>query len=545
MLTDFLTSQYLQYKTDTDIADGPGKKAKPTGRLKGKARKAAKAPPKSTPTNDSIHKQKYTIAVKQFTPFAEHIARYNNKPPIGPMEVSRSFSLALDNEATQESHGFLVEVLERVRETLPPLMPKRQADTSGFGKEEKSLANRFENLELEEQLEAFLNAPDASKPAVPETTTGPSTTDMKAKADLEAEMAPERRDIMFMFHLLSQDANTSRDIIENTWKGYKEGVWDLVSASITTNTAIDLLRRMEEEMKPALDKPGSGEKLLEASYIARCKQLSDPHYEESPGDGFNLKIYSQTQDLLILPWRLLRDFTTTAATCDMHNPPTYEPATYGIYDPESDPETKSARERFVEDKQILGEAFPEFYILALHTTENFAEDELTRGLKLAFCNKEHPFWLVFAVQVHEKRLRRPIGVAFRLFQWHPVFCGLLLYSLKMLYQEAGTTFVGAWGCVLYPLHLYNALRQERLVTARWADLDVLQAIQRHSWIGAPPQTPDDYIKRFCLSMGYSATNFAKNRRNGRPRALKNGPKGLTEKGSVGLMLKQRFCYGSR
>ncbi|KAJ5502983.1 hypothetical protein N7463_005857 [Penicillium fimorum] len=56
---------------------------------------------------------------------------------------------------------------------------------------------------------------------------------------------------------MPNDANASRDIIEHTWKGYN-GVWDLVSASLTTNTAIDLLQRIEEEMKPTLDRFGGG-----------------------------------------------------------------------------------------------------------------------------------------------------------------------------------------------------------------------------------------------------------------------------------------------
>lgn len=222
------------------------KAAKPSGgRLKGKARKAAKAPPQPTPANENNKipkKPKYTITVKQFTSFAEHIAGYD-KPPVGPVEVSRGFSLALDraisarrefakhgteevNEAT-EGHGFFVDVLERVREILRPLMPKRQSDTPGVEKDEKPLSNRFEHLELEEQPEASLNAPDAPKPAAPEKSTGPSAPDVKAEADLEAKVVLDYRENIFMFHLLIQDANAFMDVIENTWRGYKIGVVEL------------------------------------------------------------------------------------------------------------------------------------------------------------------------------------------------------------------------------------------------------------------------------------------------------------------------------
>lgn len=653
MLPNLLTSQYLQYKTDTEIvatwlartakqcgldvdqdSQEPVKKAKPAaGRLKGKARKAAKAPPNPTPANENNKipkKPKYTITVKQFTSFAEHIARYN-KPPVGRVEVSRGFSLALDraisarrefakhgiekvDEAAEEGHEFFVNVLVRVRETLRPLMPKRQSDTPGVEKYEKPLANRFEHLELEEQSEAFLNAPDAPKPAAPEKSTGPSAPDVEEEADLEAEVDLDRREMIFMFHLLLQDANAFMDVIEKTWRGYKIGLVGLVPAALTTNTAIDLLRRMEEEMKPSLDKVGGVEILLEAYYAARCFQLGEhPDYKERPSDALNFKVYGQTQYLFLTAWQLLRSFT---AICNPHHVPVYKPGICGTYYPKSDRDLKPPREKFDEDTQILMEAFPEFYLLGFRGRENFAEDELSRGLKAAFTTKEHPFWLVFAVQVflnihhvlrdevsrafselqrsalamsnsiksifkmHNKlrvenwprendrilreiqadmdywcatdplqaertRLGQPTGEKFRLFQWHPLFCGMLLYSFKMLYQEAGIVFVGAWGSVLYSLHLYNALQQENLLAGRWADLDILQAIHPELWVGGLPRTPDEYIKRFCLSMGYSVVTLAKNRRDQPLRGSKNGPKGLTEQGSVSLMFKQRFCYGSK
>lgn len=284
------------------------------------------------------------------------------------------------NEAT-EGHEFFVDVLERVRETLRPLMPKRQSDTPGVEKDEKPLSNRFEHLELEEQSEAFLNARDAPKPAAPEKSTGPSAPDVKAEADLEAEVVLDYRENIFMFHLLIQDANAFMGVIENTWRGYKIGVVELVPAAMTTNTAIDLLRCMEEEMKPSLDKVGGVEKLLEAYYSSRCFHLGEqPDYKERPGDGLNFKVYGQTQDLFITAWQLLRAFT---AICNPHHVPVYKPGICGTYDPKSDRESKPAREKFDEDTQISMEAFAEFYLLGSHARENFAEDELSRGLKAA------------------------------------------------------------------------------------------------------------------------------------------------------------------
>lgn len=77
----------------------------------------------------------------------------------------------------------------------------------------------------------------------------------------------------------------------------------------------------------------------------------------------------------------------------------YKPCYYGTYDPRSNRELKSYREKFLEDQKILLERLPEFCTIAQYRNSKVpAEDELTRGLRATMHMKEIPLWLVFAIQ---------------------------------------------------------------------------------------------------------------------------------------------------
>src|SRR5690606_30755574 len=63
--------------------------------------------------------------------------------------------------------------------------------------------------------------------------------------------------------------------------------------------------------------------------------------------------------------------------------------------------------------------------------------------------------------------------------------------------------------------------------------------------GGPPRAPEDYLKRFCLSMGYSATVFARDRRNPtRVEESRKGPMGFQELAPVMRIFKDRYCLGT-
>lgn len=81
-------------------------------------------------------------------------------------------------------------------------------------------------------------------------------------------------------------------------------------------------------------------------------------------------------------------------------------------------------------------------------------------------------------------------------------------------KEIGLAFANARGSILYTSQLYNAVRQEKLLVKPWKDMELLLALHSSEafFAGDPPSDLEEYLKRFLLSMAYSATNFAKNRR---------------------------------
>ncbi|EME82467.1 uncharacterized protein MYCFIDRAFT_88405 [Pseudocercospora fijiensis CIRAD86] len=120
---------------------------------------------------------------------------------------------------------------------------------------------------------------------------------------------------------------------------------------------------------------------------------------------------------------------------------------------------------------------------------------------------------------------------FHLLKNHPVLAGLMVFNLNLQLQDVGITLCNAWGSVLYPAHLYNAVRQSTDIDLTWKDMEYL--LQLHTakrlFVGAPPTEPSEYHKRFLLALGGSAVNFARNRRAGGRSIIvesKRGPRGL-------------------
>lgn len=428
MLSNLLTSSYLQYKTDTDtvaswlaatarkcgyavdlLTKGQTKSAAGSGRLKGKARKQARSKETSTSSAPKPSLPTYTIAVKDFTTLADFIAAYK-----GRVQVPESFASAIyraisarkshgsavsadlpqseENAASDDRHSYFVGVLEHVRDTLRPFMPADflgRQEKKGKAADTEKLANSFERLEVYDVSEEFLNAPDAARPA--------PNVDIPSDVRYEAERLDDFQEAMFQFQLLLQDISKIRNVVKETWIGYQSGAFDLVSASLTTNTAVDIARSMEEDAKPVLTKHGGSAKLLQLLYIGLCLERGeDPNYKERPTDDMNFKTYDFTETISWPTFQILNAFDGILEDNKM---PIYKSGYYGTYDPSRDRSKMAAREKFQEDKIVLMELLPEFCVLCRGTDRVPAEDELINNLRMMFQTHEIPLRLVFAAQL--------------------------------------------------------------------------------------------------------------------------------------------------
>ena len=109
--------------------------------------------------------------------------------------------------------------------------------------------------------------------------------------------------------------------------------------------------------------------------------------------------------------------------------------------------------------------------------------------------------------------------------------------------ELGIDFANSWGSIMYASHLYNATREEKLLSKPWKDMDLLITLQstERLFVGNNPTNIEAYFKRFLLSVGYSSTAFATNRRRNASIVSARVPKALSELCTAGTLLKGRYC----
>ncbi|KAI4155207.1 MAG: hypothetical protein LQ340_001140 [Diploschistes diacapsis] len=647
MLSSVLKSTYLQYKEDTDavaswlattakacgyavdlLVNRDENKTKPpvSGRLKGKARKAAREAAKDAGTTNSPHAPKpptYTIAVKDFVSLAEWIVG-RPKPSVQVparfvSAINRAISvrqrhgkeLSGKDEKSDKRHNFFVGILEQVRDILRPTMSRDAAELLEENVDAKATPlNRFEGLEVEEPSKELLQAPNIS------SGTGKQAVEEHYEAERDS-----RTEAFVALRLILEDCNRFRTTISESWDGYHLGIFDLVSVSLMTNTAIDLARRLEEDAAPLFNKYGGSEQLLQEYYLATCHVCGEEESaREQPDDEMNFRMYDAAETLFVPTYMLLEAFMRVV---EPGHAPIMKPGYFGTYDATSDRSRKNAREKFKEDKAMLCGILPDFYLTVQGPPKTMiAEDELTRGLRDAFRTKELPLWLIFATQVYVdihhvlrgyvsngisdlqktgkylydsidqifkfhaslrienwprsndlvfKQLQEDIdrlvmndplfkrkqdmglppqlvGAPHQLMSSHPLRCGLHAYYLKIMHQEISIAFVNAWGSIIYTYQLYNAVRQEELIQREWQDMAILMSMQDSIFAGDSPSTFDAYLKWFSLSIGVSATVFAKDKRKSSRStvaASKTGPRGmLKEQAPVAQMFKSRYCSDS-
>ena len=451
MLPNFFRSTYQTYKEDTDLIakwlaikakqcgypadllspqDPPNppnptsQSAGPSQRLKGAARKKAKnaikqdATPSKSP-DSPVDVPKYTIKVKDFTTLAECIARFT-KPsvevPVGLVKVlNRAIELRQQHnsrsrdqteskpsmEESNESHAYFLGILERTREILKPRMPSEmiqdylsQPLSGGSGQESSDTKidgqtnNLFDNLDIQEPSQAFLDAPNVER-----ATNTKSIREPK----YEAEKLQSLEEQYLATHCLFQDVRYIRSFLRQLWTSYKDGGLGLIAVSITTNTAIDFVRSMEEDFLQQFPNKSDYKSIMSIFYGAQCLHRGhDPGTRQRPDDPFNFGVYDLAEEIMMPTYIVLDSLQRIISPGSL---PLYKPGHFGTRDTGVDWTSKSPREKFLDDRLVLMEAFPDLMLMTMITSKSpLAEDELIRGIRQMAPGKVISLWLVFAAQ---------------------------------------------------------------------------------------------------------------------------------------------------
>ncbi|MCJ1324472.1 hypothetical protein MMC10_001134 [Thelotrema lepadinum] len=452
MIPSIIKSTYLQYKDDTDAvaswlattaqahgfrvnflnndpnckendkqaSEEPFNKQtstpKPSGRLKGKARKVAREAQKNAnldSTSTATNTQTYIIPIKDFVRLAEQLVQCK-KPAV---RVPASFTGAIDRAiATRQSHGeqisrsgrqadeghtFFIDILQQVRDILCPRTPRNTSTSAEthLGTETHS-SNRFDGLKVEETSDQFLNKPDVM------------LKNPKPKATVRFEA--ERNDLdeaLFGFYLMLEDYHELHTLICECWKEYREGTSDLICVSVTTNAAIELARHLEEEGRHLFDKHGGSHALLSELSQAWLNQFT----EGCQQDPSSIREYFETAcqkyasgrvrqadwfDFEMMFWSTYRNLNVFMKVTNSGQLRSLNPENYREYDRSTSHHLKTARDRAAEERSLLFATLSQIYLVWSDDRIIPVRDELSRGLCESFEHRKLSFSVVFAAQVY-------------------------------------------------------------------------------------------------------------------------------------------------
>ena len=594
-LPPFLLDTHKLYKEDTNrvvtwlaetaqkcgysLTDGPPATRRP-GRLKGKARQAARELERGRDADTSTPAVRRSIPVNELTDLAHSIAKHKPRvkvPQVILRLLDRAISLRkqcadwfLKNVATEEGvsdnskHWHFIGVLES---TLHILHPKSGVDTDSkpqsknatpsmniAAESEGKLVNMYDALCIDDSDDDSSAIPTAATPTASRTKT-PS---QPHKVVYEAESAID--DVYFTLFCFLNDLKQLRQFLRNLWQQYDAGTLDLMTVSMTTNTAINLVRRAEQDhFDTAISQN------IIKGVVSRMSQMILSAWDDPDNNDFADRLY-------ILPCFIIHEFlkkiknhtVVMGRTRCNHEA---EPSSHQGYG-----------DIFLEgDKDILLRGLAEFSSWIKYGYDGLpVVDELMDGLSSAFVEQTVPLWLAYAgqifVDIHNvlgkngarcfselHATARQIASTIKeycsdfpdsgglrsleelldewlpgddsdadvsehiaddsiepmdLFKCHPVLCGVFQFKLYTFIQHLSLEFINVNQTVLMVAHLYEACRQGGYLTQIWPDMELFMNIhvRERMFAGRIPQTPAESLKCLQLMMGVSPTQFANTNR---------------------------------
>lgn len=411
--------------SSTNLKGAARKRDKRGGKKAKNAKNAKNAGKENVPSLENpdrpVDVARYIIRVKDFVTLAECIARFD-KPvvemPVTVVEVliraievrrqhciwSRAGAEPKQSEDVEESDQSLVPflgILERTWDILKPRMPSKiindfllklclrlgdQKNSDAWVNEQ--ISNIFDSLDIQESSQSFLDAPDVQL----ETDIGDSR-----EPNYEAEQSQSVEEQYLATHCLFQDVKQIRSFLRQLWASYKDGDISLVAASITTNTAIDFVRGLEQDILQRFPDKHGYETIVAIFYCAQCASRGhDPFSKRDLDDDFNLEGYDLAEAVMLPTYLFLECLQRDIAP---NHIPVYRPTHDEVRDTTTPWTERSDREKVRDDHLVLMEAFPDLVLMSMLTSRvTLSEDELIRGIRQMAPGKVIPLWLVFAAQ---------------------------------------------------------------------------------------------------------------------------------------------------
>lgn len=429
MLPESLKSSYAQYKDDTDrfatwllaAAEKCGHQANlglagdPANSINSSTRAKGKAKAKSTP----ILPLKYKATVSELRTLGDVVAKSSLKIPDSILAVARRavalrkhatlWFLGKGDSASNKRHAHFVQVLEEICESLEwrtndpspkggsdpsaatptPANSKTDAKTAG-----EAWINQFATLTVEEP-EEILEQSDGSKQLTRVEVVQEDDVDPKDPEQIHLSHA------FFRAFCLFRDLHNMRDFMLQTWEEYRDNKLDLMTASIVTDTALQLAKAAIEELvqDPSIFPELKDDEMALQSMLYDVTCMARGQYDDASvelGLPFNINAAETANWFFVIPQILLVSFMHI-----MQNDPQpdFIKGYFGVIDKKADRSRMSVSERLQEDKIFLTELLPEFCLMKTYGLKWSVRDEITHGFVEFVTAKRPKLWHCFAAQI--------------------------------------------------------------------------------------------------------------------------------------------------
>ncbi|KAK4203393.1 hypothetical protein QBC40DRAFT_304351 [Triangularia verruculosa] len=391
-----LTNTYHQYKAETGLFISW---LASTARSNG-WRKASSIP--SALSSSSRH----PIPIGEILPMAKLVAvkgKVASMPPSIARALDRAIFLreavssllqqqhGVVDDKNNRSHSFFVGILKQARQILSGSHQSSLGkDTNSWGQPSSprlSLSAAFDALKLYEPSQAFLDAPNA--------------TFDTAEYDIADDEAGAWEDAHVAFSAMLLDTHALRQAVNRFWAvDFPRGRRFPSALAVATNTAIDLVRKLEEDVASKLDRFGGAAQFLIDHHAAVSGERLDLSSMLAEGDDADGDVYDLAKRTMYEAYYLLDQFRQT---CDQQTEMAalYNGTSYGWYNWETADKCYSTRDKFNRDCAGFSELLTETVILIRRLRWDKVQDEFTRGVGLIIAepSKPIPFWVTFAAQI--------------------------------------------------------------------------------------------------------------------------------------------------
>lgn len=502
----------------------------------------------------SVHKnnkepQAYLLRLRDFIPLATFIAAV--KPQIHVplfmsvtidrvIEVRRTVSRIMGtkddiaDEESDASHLHFVGVLEQVRDILKQQMQIDGLDLSSLRIDSDYTGPNADTRPTKEANDKsvsqnpfdILNLYDTNEQA-------PDSVEAVSPSNIIVEYEPESHDqyeeACLAFMSLLKAVLHQRQKVRELWHNYRVGNVFLGPAAIGTNEAIEICRRMEEDVASVINKGSSVSHLLKVVFTIMCQlEGQDPKLPRSKGTHYD------TYDIASLTmWNVSRILNQFLSDNSQDRVSVYN-GSRGRYEETMDRASSTNKQRYKQDDMALTEILSDIRVFGIVSDQRTIEDEFTRGVYTLLNTGKVTLWHCFAAQIYldvlqelhgnldlawsemagtsaviksslASALEEPGDVrlvenwrdkeeSLKELKWaasewdsdpiaryktdhgfsaepkqflrrHPLYCGVWVHEMRTRFHEAGVNFASAFGYVHQTYQLYHAMQRERLLGA--------------------------------------------------------------------------------